>query len=62
MNRIDQIVTAQFETAALLAESSAKGFIVDVDILQDQINIFEKEVEFQEVQVRQIIRDLMNWN
>lgn len=61
MENIDKIMSAQFDTAALLAESSAKGFIIDTDILQDQINIFEKEVESQEVEVRQIIRNLMHW-
>jgi len=61
MEKTDKIIKAQSDTAAILAESSAKGFIVDPEILQNKIDAFTEDVANQETAVREMIRKLMNW-
>lgn len=57
----DTILYAQFDANALLAESSAHGYLIDPQTLSDFVTDFTKSVEEQERELRTDIATALGW-
>jgi hypothetical protein len=62
MDNKSLILRAQNNTAALLAESTVKGYYIDPEVLNELVEVYGEKISSQEIHLEALVRKEMGWD